>query len=122
MKSLQLEGKNNCHKDITFQIYYDLFKIEDNSIKTLREDLNAVTYLFSGYDGKIILSGSQKLPWHGISIKESKLQVLPQFIHKIPANYNLVESFIYYYYLLLSSPSNFYNRVKKYIKYYYEKQ
>ena len=31
--------------------YYHLFGIQDNSLVTLRKDLKAVTYLFSGFDG-----------------------------------------------------------------------
>ncbi|MFA5422265.1 MAG: hypothetical protein WC374_00210 [Phycisphaerae bacterium] len=57
--------------------YFELFGIEDNSIEQIRTDESVITHLFCGYDGTIFIRGFGKLPWHGIRIKESKMQVLP---------------------------------------------
>jgi hypothetical protein len=64
--------------------YYPLFGIDDNSPKALRTDLDSITYLFSGYDGKIFLRGNLRLPWHDIELKESKVQHVPKFLRKYP--------------------------------------
>jgi hypothetical protein len=83
--------------------YYPLFKIESNSPKVLRTDLSDITYLFSGYDGKILLTGSLRLPWHGgIELRESKVQHLPRIIQKHPSDYGNFEKIIWKLYRLFS--------------------
>ena len=88
--------------------YYPLFKIEDNSPEVLRTNLDAVTYLFIGYDGKVFLRGYKKLPWHGVELKESRIQPLPSFLRKYPDNYSKVEKIAY---LLSSNPRDFIRKV-----------
>jgi Methyltransferase FkbM domain len=64
---------------------YPVFQIEDNSIEALWTKRDCVTYLFSGYDGRIFLRGCRKLPWHeSIPMRESKMQVLPSIVRKYP--------------------------------------
>ena len=92
--------------------YYHLFGMQDNSLVTLRKDLKAVTYLFSGFDGKIILSGSQKLPWHRIQINNKKVQILPAILQKYPPRYNILEKLFYYIYMLIYAPKIMINRLK----------
>lgn len=93
--------------------YYPLFQIEDNSPETLRTNFDLVTYLFTGYDGKVFLYGSKKLPWHGIELNESKIQPLPGFLRKFTGDYNIVERTLFAVYLLLSSPRIFIREVSR---------
>jgi hypothetical protein len=79
--------------------YFPLFEIGDNSPETLRKSLEDITYIFSGYDGKILLHGNQTLPWHGIKIKQSKIQQLPKVLQKFPCNYNKFEKILWYIWL-----------------------
>lgn len=69
--------------------YFNLFNITDNSLNALRLDYSHITYLFTGYDGTTHLSGYKKLPWHSLPYKESRMQQLPGFLRKFPANYNI---------------------------------
>ena len=93
--------------------YYPLFQIEDNSPEILRTNLDAITYLFIGYDSKVFLRGCKKLFWHfDIELKESKIQPLPGFLRKYPENYNKVEKIAFATYLLLSSPHTFFRIVR----------
>ena len=64
--------------------YFHQFGIADNSPQALRQDLSSVTWLFSGYDGSIHISGSKTLPWHGVRMDDSKLQVLPWWFRSYP--------------------------------------
>lgn len=66
--------------------YFPLFEIQDNRPETLRNDLSLVTYLFCGYDGTIFLRGSKKLPWHGLRLKEERMQQLPRIFRNYGAN------------------------------------
>jgi len=90
--------------------YYPLFGIRDNRPETLRKDLSSITYLFSGYDGTIFLHGCKQLPWHGLQIKESRIQHLPKFLRKYPGNYNLIEKMAFG---LFSSPRQFFRRIRQ---------
>jgi hypothetical protein len=71
--------------------YFPLFGIADNRAESLRTDLSHVTYLYSGYDGALILEGSRQLPWHLLPISPSALQPLPGFLRKYPGDYNRLE-------------------------------
>ena len=74
---------------------FDLFEIEDNNPKILRTDFSNVTYIFSGYDGSIFLDGYKKLPWHGVSLSQEKLQVLPRYLRKHPHYYNKLQKVVF---------------------------
>jgi hypothetical protein len=75
--------------------YYPLFKMENNSPIVLRTNLSNITYLFSGYYGKIFLTGGLKLPWHGgIELRESRVQHLPRILQKHPSDYGDIEKII----------------------------
>lgn len=76
--------------------YFPLFEINDNSPAMLRESSEMVTHIFSGYDGKIILKGGQKLYWHGVNYNEKNMQVMPKFLRSAPFNYGLVRKLLFY--------------------------
>ena len=75
--------------------YFPVFEISDNRPSTLRTHTQAITYMFSGYDGRIILRGHRRNDWHGIEIREDVVQVLPKFLQKYPLNYNRIEEFLF---------------------------
>ncbi len=89
--------------------YYPLFNITDNSPVTLRKDLDSITYLFSGYDGKIFLRGNLRLPWHGIELKESKIQHIPNFLRKYPYHRKIDTILL----LLFADPHRLFNIICK---------
>lgn len=94
--------------------YFPLFGIDDNSIKSLRVDLSAITHFFIGYDGTIFLRGQATMPWHcRMPITESKVQILPKFLRKFPENYNKAELVAFGVCLLFSWPRILIKEVKK---------
>jgi len=88
--------------------YYPLFHIKSNSPEILRTNLDAITYIFSGYDGKIFLQGFRRLPWHGLDLDENEIQLLPRFLQKYIHNYTKIDHLTFYLYFLL-------RRLNKYI-------
>jgi hypothetical protein len=63
--------------------FYPLFGLADNRPGALWTKRDCVTYLFSGYDGRIFLAGAQKLPWHcNIPIRAGRMQVLAGGLQK----------------------------------------
>lgn len=75
--------------------YLPLFGISDNSPQCLRQDLDGITYIFSGYDGTVFVQGKSALPWHNIPITSSRLQQLPKVLRKFPSDYNIFEKLLF---------------------------
>jgi hypothetical protein len=63
---------------------YPKFGVADNQITSLWTKRDCVTYIFCGYDGQVFLRGSRVLPWHGVALRESKMQVLPALARGYP--------------------------------------
>jgi hypothetical protein len=70
--------------------YFDLFGIEDNSVEEIWTDRSTITYIFSGYDGTVFISGYRKLPWQGITFRECKVQQLPKWARKKVGDRNIL--------------------------------
>lgn len=60
--------------------YFAKFEIADNKPQVMRKDHSNITWLFFGYDGTVHLSGAKRNPFHGISIDERKVQILPRIL------------------------------------------
>ena len=75
--------------------FLHLFHLDSNEPETLRTDLSAITYLFSGYDGRVFLRGACKLPWHGIKLREKSVQPLPRFFRKYPGSYTFSRKIVF---------------------------
>lgn len=93
--------------------YYPLFQMKSNAPEDLRTNLSAITYLFSGYDGRVILQGGCKLPWHGIDLKESKIQHLPRVLRRYPGNYTIWHKIVFALFLGVTNPRRFLKEVRK---------
>lgn len=87
--------------------YFHLFQLESNTPQVLRTDLSAITYMFLGYDGKLFLRGACKMPWHGMALKESKMQPLPSYIRRYPGNYSRFKKFVFTIFRLFREPARF---------------
>jgi hypothetical protein len=90
--------------------YFQLFNINDNSPETLRTDKSYITYIFTGYNGKVLLSGNKYLPWHRIKYKESKVQQLPKLLRKYPSNYGKILNMIFILWQILRKLKNYFIR------------
>jgi hypothetical protein len=62
--------------------YYPLMEIADNRIDTMRPFAPCATYIFTGYDGRVFLSGAKRIPWHPVEFKESAFQVMPKYFQQ----------------------------------------
>lgn len=94
--------------------YYPLFEIDDNRPEVLRQNLSEITYVFVGYDGTVFLRGSKKLLWHGLPLKESKIQHLPKFLRKFPDRYNTFERMArLVFWLLIATPGEAVRKIYK---------
>lgn len=88
--------------------YYHLFQMESNAPQVLRTDLSHITYLFTGYDGRVFLRGFCNLFWHyGFKLRESRFQPLPCFLRRYPGNYARWRSALFGLFFLAKDPAKF---------------
>jgi Methyltransferase FkbM domain len=77
---------------------FGLFDIADNSLPAMRED-NEVPHVFVGHDGHVFLRDAGAcglhLPWHGLLLPESAVQLLPKRLQKYPERYTNFEKWLY---------------------------
>jgi len=98
-KGYELIATTEINLLFVYEKYYPLFHIPDNSLSVMRDDAHC-PQIFVGYDGHVFLGeadniGSISLPWHGLKLRESMVQVLPKRLEKFPANYTRLDKFIY---------------------------
>ena len=90
--------------------YFELFEIQDNTLQTLRQNENFVTHLFCGYDGRILLQGSKRMPWHRTEIKppfDRIMEQIPESLHGFPDDYTFTQKIRYKLYKTLRKISGF---------------
>jgi hypothetical protein len=95
--------------------YYEAFGIADNSLAVMRDDADA-PQIFVGFDGHVFLSqanvlGSIMLPWHGLRLKETDIQVLPEHLQKYPEQYTLTDRRLLRWKFGLKSPRRALRRI-----------
>lgn len=90
-KGYELIAVTACNAIFVWREYFSLFMIEDNTPASLRSSCDYITYIFSGYDGRVILRGHQRLPWHGVMLYESSFQQIPRWFQKYPGTYSKIE-------------------------------
>lgn len=76
-------------------VFFPLFGIADNDPRALREDLSAVTYLFSGYDGTLFIRGREFLGHHGSIRIRKRLRQLPKCFRTYPPNFGMLTRWSY---------------------------
>lgn len=57
---------------------YPAFGLTTNEPEALRLEQPLVTWVFSGYDGRIFIEGHRWLPWHKLELRETDFQVVPR--------------------------------------------
>lgn len=83
---------------------FSLFEIKQNAPQDLRKENKGITYIFSGYDGKILLSGAKELPWHCVQFSEKHIQILPSYLRTFPANYSFIQRCYLFLFRILKNP------------------
>jgi len=65
---------------------FALFNIDNNHPSELWKEFESksITQLYQKYDGTLVITGNDRLNWHGIKIKQSAIQVLPKFLRFFP--------------------------------------
>ncbi len=87
---------------------FPLCQVADNRPETLRLHHHAITWIFSGYDGTVFLSGNQILPWHDVAIRAP--QPLPGFLRRYPPGYSFLNRVMF---RLLFHPKTVFPNLKR---------
>ena len=74
---------------------FPAFGIADNSVRALRKDRSLITYIFTGYDGTVLMAGSSRMPWHQVPFLPARFQLLPRWLRRYPDDYNLLQRLAY---------------------------
>jgi hypothetical protein len=75
--------------------YFAKFEIADNRPQVMRKDLSVITWLFLGYDGSVHLAGAKYNPFHGISMDERKMQILPGVLRSQNDHYTRLHKLLF---------------------------
>lgn len=67
--------------------FFPRFGMSDNSLHVLRQERDSITYVFTGYDGTVLMTGHGKIPWHGIPLSVARFQHLPLWLRQYPNDY-----------------------------------
>lgn len=96
--------------------YYLPFEIASNAPEVLRTNLDDITYLFSGYDGRIFLRGKCELPWHSFKLDEHRIQHLPGLFRKFPANYSYLLKRLFFMFRAIREQGRFVKKIRHAIR------
>jgi hypothetical protein len=100
-KGYELICAISCNLIFVDSCYFALFNISDNSLAVMRDD-SETPHLFFGYDGHIFLHGDTALRWNPrVTLRESRIQALPQRLQKYPDNYTGFERWLFKWWLRL---------------------
>lgn len=110
-KGYELVCVTFCNAIFVDAKYFPPYGISDNSPHALRADNTDVTYIFSGFDGAVRLTGSQRLPYHNLPIYESRVQQLPRFLRHFPGNYSPMRRWMFFAYKVWHSPRIMFSRI-----------
>jgi hypothetical protein len=95
-KGYELVSVLRCNALFVRAEHFPRFHILDNRPEALRASFDEVTYIFSLHDGTVCLAGCQKLPWHDLELKASRVNVIPRFLRKHPSDYSNVERLLFH--------------------------
>lgn len=83
-KGYELAAVTTCNAILVDELHFNLLGVEDNSLRTLRAETPAVTWMFTGYDGSVHLAGAQWLPWHDAPMRVGKASQVPRALQAYP--------------------------------------
>lgn len=61
------------------------------TLAALRDDSEYKVYVFSGFDGTLLMSESLQMPWHDLRLDPAALQLLPEALRKFSSDYSPAE-------------------------------
>lgn len=86
-KGYELVSVLPCNAVFVRKEYLSLFGLPSNRPEDLRKHEQNITWLFSGMDGRIFLTGARRLIWHGVRLRERDFQILPKRLRRYPGLY-----------------------------------
>ena len=110
-KGYELVKVSTCNAFFVRRGLFSLFGINDNSPEALRHS-DAVTYIFSGYDGTMFLRGNCSLPWHGMPLSEKNIQHLPRRLRVFPSARSTFDIWLFRIYRMLKHPYWFFKQLR----------
>ncbi|MDR3417313.1 MAG: hypothetical protein P4L83_14095 [Nevskia sp.] len=77
------------------------------SLETLRDDSDARTFVFFGYDGTVLTSRSPlRMPWHRLDLEPAHLQQLPRYLRRFPGDFSALQKALFVLFVMLKFPQS----------------
>lgn len=111
-KGYLLAASTMCNLILVEQAYWALLGLTTSSLDRIRDDSSARVFMFSGYDGSVLLSKPLDLLWHGFSADESWFQVLPKCLRRFSSDYSFVQRVSFAIFTLIKNPTIFFARIR----------
>lgn len=87
---------------------------ESPALGALRDDSAVRVFLFSGYDGTVLIDKPTfRLPWHGLDVGAQALQQLPRALRRFPSDYGPLQNFLFGLVTAWRFPAQFRRRLEK---------
>jgi hypothetical protein len=91
----------------------DVGLTHEPELEDVRDDRDAIRYVFCGYDGTVLLSRPLRMPWHGLQVSEGELQVLPSALRRFPDDYNALQWTAFQFLRAFRNPAEAYLKVRR---------
>ena len=87
----------------------------------MQDNFDKLTYIITGYDGKMFIRGNRTLPWHKFEIKESKIQHIPKSLQQFPPRYNIFQKILIKVWRFYMEPKRSFFRIIHFFLKYFKK-
>ena len=107
MKSYELVSVTTCNLFFIHKSYLSNFGLQEGiSLKQIRDDSEFKVYVFTGYDGTILLSKELLMPFHGLKAKDKEFQFLPTYLRRHKEDYNALQHRLFHFFKLFRKIRN----------------
>lgn len=106
-KGYALIAVTTCNLFFIHSSYLPNFSLQAGiPLEQIRDDSEFKVYIFTGYDGSILLSNELKMPFHGLKANDSDFQFFPRYLRYHRADYNILQRRLFHFFKLFRNIRN----------------
>jgi hypothetical protein len=100
-KNYELVSVTTCNLFFIHINYLPNFGLQAGiPLQQIRDDSEFKVYVFTGYDGTILLSKELVMPFHGLKAKDEEYQFLPTYLRRHKEDYNFLQHRLFNFFKL----------------------
>ena len=93
-KGYELVATSLCNAFLIKECFADKFLNDEKTIDDIHSSVYS-NYIWTAYDGTIMIQKDLEMPWQNLKVHQSKFQVLPKLLRKFPDSYSLPEKLLF---------------------------